>query len=70
MFNPNKPPKQPSENKLIGVIDLNSAEIRKETPESRKERARLEVESGVKANVYKNKKKYDRNEKHKKKSFE
>ncbi len=39
--------------------------MRKETPEQRKERAKLEAESGVKANVYKDRTKYERNTKHK-----
>jgi hypothetical protein len=64
-FNPNKPPKKVNGNEIIGTIDLNSAEMRKETPQQRAERARLEKESGVKANVYKDRTKYERNTKHK-----
>ena len=69
-FNPNKPPKKNNGKEVIGKINLNSAEMRKETPEQRKERARLEAESGVKANIYKDKTKYDRNDKHKGKKFD
>jgi hypothetical protein len=70
MFNPNKPPKTKNGKEIIGTIDLNSAEMRKETPEQRAERARLDAENGVKANVYKDRTKYDRNDKHKGKKFD
>ncbi len=62
--------KKPKTKDVIGTIDPNSAEMRKETPEIRKERARSEAESGVKANIYKDRSKYDRKTKHKGKSFE
>lgn len=64
-FNPNKPPIKKNGKEIIGTIDLNSAQIRKETPEQRAERARLEKEHGVKANIYKDRTKYDRKDKHK-----
>ena len=66
-FNPNKPPT--SKNK-IGTINPNSAEIRKETPESFRERKNAEKGNGVKAVVYKDRSKYDRNTKHKKNKFD
>jgi hypothetical protein len=44
--------------------------MRKETPEQRAERARLDAENGVKANIYKDRTKYDRNDKHKGKKFD
>lgn len=68
-FNPNKPPIKKNGKEIIGTINLNSAEMRKETPEQRAKRARLEKESGVKASVYKDRTKYDRNDKHKGKKF-
>ncbi len=60
MFNPNK----------IGTINPNSKEMRKETKDSRKERAREDALSGVKANIYKDRSKYDRNDKHKGRRFD
>ncbi len=69
-FNPNKPPKKKNGKEIIGTINLNSAEMRKETPEQRAERARMDKEIGVKANVYKDRSKYERNDKHKGKKFD
>lgn len=62
MFNPNKI--------KIGTINPNSAELRKETKESFKERKNAEKENGVKATVYRDKTKYERNNKNKNKKFD
>lgn len=70
MNNFNKPPSKSNKKTSIGTINPNSAEIRKETPEQHTERVRLEKENGVKANIYKDRTKYDRKDKHKGKKWE